>query len=241
MLTTSGYHPGAKIYYAPAAGFVVPSIPTPPAPCDIQRAKELILDELLCDFPFVSEADRAHAVAVFLLLYARDFIDGPTPIHLIEAPSAGSGKGLLVDVLLLPAVGRHIGVLVEVREDDEWRKRLTSCFLEGRTVIFIDNVNRPLNSGVLAAALTASTWDDRLLSKNTMARSLPVRSVWLTAGNNPVLSTEIARRCVRIRHDPKVDRPWQREGFRHCDLRSWVAEHRADPVWAALTLIQAWL
>jgi hypothetical protein len=93
---------------------------------------------------------------------------------------------------------------------------------------------------VLAAALTALTWDDRLLGKNETV-SLPVRSVWLTTANNPVLSTEIARRCVRIRIDPKIDRPWQREGFRHPDLRSWVAEHRADLVWAALTLIQAWI
>ncbi len=240
LLTTLGYHPGAKTYFAPAVGFVVPSILTSPVPSDIQRAKDLILEELLCDFPFVSEADRAHAVAVFLLPYARDLIDGPTPNHLIEAPSAGSGKGLLAEVLLSPAVGRHIGVVVEARDDDEWRKRLTACFREGRSVILLDNVTRPLNSGVLAAALTTLTWDDRLLGKNETV-SLPVRCVWLTAANNPVLSTEIARRCVRIRIDPKVDRPWQRTMFKHCDLRSWVAEHRADLVWAALILIQAWI
>jgi hypothetical protein len=193
LLTTPGYHRGAHTYFAPAPGFVVPSIPEQPTPCDIQRAKDLIF-ELLCDFPFVSEADRAHAVAVFLLPYARDLIDGPTPNHLIEAPSAGSGKGLLAEVLLFPAVGRHIGVVAEARDDDEWRKRLTACFREGRIAILLDNVTRPLISGVLAAALTALTWDDRLLGKNETV-SLPVRSVWLTTANNPVLSTELVRRC----------------------------------------------
>jgi hypothetical protein len=239
LLTTPGYHPGAKTYYAPAADFVVPPIPTQPTPGDIQRAKDLV-NELLYDFPWVSDADRAHAVAVFLLPYARALIDGPTPNHLIEAPTAGSGKGLLAEVLLSPAVGRHIGVVVEARDDDEWRKRLTACFREGRIVILLDNLTRPLISGVLAAALTALTWADRLLGKNETV-SLPVRCAWVTTANNPVLSTEIARRCVRIRIDPKIDRPWQREGFRHPDLRSWVAEHRADLVWAALTLIQAWI
>ena len=240
VLTAPGYHPSAKIYYAPAAGFVVRPITTLPTADDLQRAKDLIVDELLCNFPFVSEADRAHAVAVFLLPYARDLIDGPTPNHLIEAPTAGSGKGLLAEVLLFSAVGRHIGVVVEARDDDEWRKRLTACFREGRLVILLDNLNRPLNSGVLAAALTALTWEDRLLGKNETV-SLPVQCVWLTTANNPVLSTEIARRCVRIRIDPRVDRPWQRTEFRHADLRRWVADHRADLVWAALTLIQAWV
>jgi hypothetical protein len=59
--------------------------------------------------------------------------------------------------------------------------------------------------------------------------------------NNPVLSRELTRRSVRIRIDPKIDRPWLREDFHHDDLRAWVQAHRPELVWAALTLVRAWL
>ncbi len=39
----------------------------------------------------MDEADRAHALALLLLPYARDLIDGPTPNHLAESPEPGSG------------------------------------------------------------------------------------------------------------------------------------------------------
>lgn len=36
--------------------------------------------------------------------FVRDLIDGPTPLHLIEAPVAGTGKGLLASIAMLPAL-----------------------------------------------------------------------------------------------------------------------------------------
>src|SRR5206468_1973655 len=35
--------------------------------------------------------------------------------------------------------------------------------------------------------------------------------------------------------------PWLRNGFRHPDLRAWGHGHRAELVWAALTIGQAWI
>ena len=165
-------------------------------------------------------------------------------VQLSSAQDTGSWNG---DNLGLPlacqlvyfAERRVSGLLVGyargLYDDDEWRKRITAQLREGHAVILIDNVTRPLDSGVLAAALTATMWTDRLLGKNETVR-VPVRCVWLVTANNPVVSTELARRFVRIRLDPKVDRPWQREGFRHADLRGWAVAHRGDLVAAALTL-----
>jgi putative DNA primase/helicase len=97
-----------------------------------------------------------------------------------------------------------------------------------------------LDSAQLAGALTALVWEDRLLGVNETIR-VPVRCVWVTTGNNPSLSTEMARRSIRIRLDPKIDRPWLREEFLHTDLRTWADENRARPIWAALVLVQNWL
>ncbi len=94
LQSESGYHPAAQIYCAPPKGFTVPEVPDNPTPEEIRRAKDLIFGELFGDFPFVEDADRAHATAMLLLPYARDLIQGPTPNHLVESPVPGSGKSL---------------------------------------------------------------------------------------------------------------------------------------------------
>ena len=106
-----------------------------------------MLDDLLVNFPFVSKADLAHAVALFLLPFVRELIGGPTPLHLIEAPTMGSGKGLLADVLLLPSLGDVPAPMAETTTDEEWRKRITSTLLGAPAVVCIDNLNRTLDAG----------------------------------------------------------------------------------------------
>jgi putative DNA primase/helicase len=240
LQTTPGYHPRSRTYYAPRKGFSLPPVAEHPSFDDVRRARDLLLGEVFRDFSFVSKADRAHAAALSLQPFCRDFIDGPTPLHLIEAPCEGSGKGLLADVCLMPAMGRRYGALAPGRSEEEWRKSITAALREGHEALWIDNITQPLDSGTLAAALTAIIWEDRLLGLSKTIR-VPVRCVWLATANNPVLSRELTRRSVRIRIDPRVDRPWLRQGFHHEDLRAWVQEHRADLVWAALTLVSAWL
>ena len=240
LQTDPGYHPAAQVYFWPPKGISVPEVPENPTSGNLRRARELIFDELLVDFPFVEDADRAHAAALLLLPYARDLIDGPTPNHLVESPVPGSGKGLLIDVALRPAFGPHLGFIPQANDEDEWRKRITAALVQGSETIVIDNLRRLLDSGVLAAALTLPYWTDRILGKSKMV-NLPVRCVWAASGNNPMVSTEIARRSIRIRLDAGVERPWQRTDFRHPGLREWSDEHRPDLVWAALTLIQAWV
>jgi hypothetical protein len=46
---------------------------------------------------------------------------------------------------------------------------------------------------------------DRLLGQTRML-VLPNRATWIATANNPQLSLEIARRCIRIRLDPKPAR-----------------------------------
>jgi putative DNA primase/helicase len=240
LQTAPGYHAASRTYHAPAKDFVLPEIADNPSSQDIARARSLIVNELLSDFPFVTDAERAHAVALMLHSFTRDLIDGPTPLHLFEAPSAGTGKGLLVNVLTCPATGQPASVMTEGRDDDEWRKRITSKLRTAPAFALIDNVQHRIDSAQLAAALTALVWEDRILGHSENA-ALPVRCAWIATGNNPALSTEIARRTVRIRLDAKQDRPFLRTGFRHPDLLHWVKANRAQLVWAALTLAKAWI
>jgi len=72
---------------------------------------------------------------------------------------------------------------------------------------------------------------------------LPIRCGWIITANNPVFSSEIARRTIRIRLDAKVDRPWTRDPktFRHPDLLGWAKENRGMLIWAVLTMAEAWI
>ena len=242
LASTPGYHPNAALWYHELAGFQMPPVPATPSGDDVERAKAIILGELLVDFTFVSHADRAHAVAGLLLPFVRRLIPGPTPIHLFEAPMVGAGKTLLAEVIYLVATGESADPTTLGRDDEETRKKITSVLSLGRAVVLIDNVRDGIDSANLAAALTAETWQDRLLGQNKMVR-FPNRAVWLVTANNPNLTIEIARRSIRIRIEPVDERPWERKGedFRHWPLKPWVVEHRGELVWAILVLIQAWI
>lgn len=240
LITVPGYHPDARLLYAPAPGFIVPTIPMQPSTTEIAAARNLLCDDLLGDFPFTGDAERAHVVALLLLGVLRGMIDGPTPLHLIEKPTPGSGATLMVDAVATILTGSGASVMTEGRDDDEWRKRVTAKLRQIPAIVLIDNLRAKLDSSAVAAALTAPFWEDRILGVSEMVR-LPIRCLWIATGNNPEFSNEMARRLVRIRLDPHEERPWQRTGFRHPDLMTWVRANRPRLVAACLTLCQAWI
>jgi hypothetical protein len=178
---------------------------------DVTEARSLLLDELLPDFPFATEADRVNAVRLLLLPFVREMISGPTPLHLIEASTAGSGKSLLASSLLSPGIGpASISTLPSCQHDDEWSKRITAALIAGHNALLLDNLNGHLDSGVVAAALTATRWNERILGSSTLA-DVAVRPVWVATANNLGLSSELVRRCVRIRLEPQTDRPGRQD------------------------------
>ena len=240
LVTEPGYHTATRLLYEPPPGFVLPAVPERPSPAEIEAARSLLLDDLLGDFPFTGEAERAHVLCLLLLPFMRPLIDGPTPMHLIEKPAPGTGATLMVDAIAVVATGAGVSVMVEGRDDEEWRKRLTAKLRQIPAVVLIDNLRRRLDAAPLAAALTAPYWEDRILGKSETAR-FPIRCVWIATGNNPQFSNELARRLVRIRLDAHVDQPWRREGFAHPNLLAWTHASRPALVAACLTLGRAWV
>jgi putative DNA primase/helicase len=241
LVTDIGYHAGSKLYFAGETGLVIPSVSMSPSNADIKEAVGR-LDELFADFPFKDDSSRAHAFALTLLPFARELVDGLTPLHLIDAPAAGTGKGLLAEVVSIPAMGRGPDVMTEGRDEDEWRKRITAALVKGARFLLIDNLRRRLDSGQLAGALTATpAWTDRLLG-HSLTVTIPVRCVWVATGNNVSMSNEMSRRTVWIRLDAKKEAPWTRSAssFRH-PLPGWARENRGQLIHACLTIIQGWL
>ena len=234
----SGYHAPSGSYYA-ANGLVIPPIPARPTDQQIDAARELISIEVFGDFPFVDDADLAHAFAMLLQPFVRDCITGTTPLYMANKPKAGTGATLLAQVVALITSGQPSATMTQARSDDEMRKRITSTLRQLPAQILLDNVRGTLDDASLASVLTARVWADRILGESNNVE-IPVSCTWVATGNNVGMSDEIARRTVPIRLDAQVERPDARGGWRHDHIEDWVIEHRGELVGACLTLCQAW-
>ena len=240
LIATAGYHGQEQLWLHLPADAIPACVPVPPTEAQVEAALALLREDLLVDFPFTEDSDEAHALAAVILPFVRYIIEGPTPIHLIEAPVPGSGKSLLAELICILFLGEAGGSTTLTKQEDENRKKLTAMLSQGGAIISIDNIQGGLESAQIASAITATKWKDRILGKTQMVE-FPNRALWLVSANNPKLSLEIARRCVRIRLDPVEERPWERTSFKHDPIRQWVQEHRSELVTAVLTLVQSWV
>lgn len=234
LVLEEGYDAESQTYLR-LGGLQMPPLPS------VTTARTLLLDEVLGDFPWASEADKAHAVALVLLPFVRDMIDGATPLHNIEAPTPGSGKGLLARVALLPGCGRRYTTWGAASTNEEWEKRLVTFLRSSPEALVMDNVNEKVTSGFLCTALTEPVVSARQMGGNSVVVEVPVRCAWVMTANNPRFSDEVARRTVRVRLDAGVEHPEDRSGFRHERLEEWATDHRADLVAACCALVQSWI
>jgi hypothetical protein len=234
--TAAGYSPDSKHFHFP--NVEVGKIPEAPSPKEIRTAREL-LEEVICDFPFVHQSDHAHAIAMMVLPFVRPMVKGSTPIHLLNKPTQGTGATLLGEIATLIKTGKRVEAANAPKSDDEWLKTIIAKLLSVPEFFFLDNVTK-IKSEALATALTADIYEGRRLGVSEMVR-LPVQCTWIMTGNNPELSADFPRRVLHIRLDANMERPESGRKFRHEDLKEWVQEERGRLIAAILTLSRAWI
>ena len=205
---------------------------------ELKKAIALI-EEVVVDFPFVHESDKAHAIAMMILPFVRPMITGPTPLHLLDKPVQGTGATLLAEAATAIKTGEALAAQAAPRTEEEWQKVILSKLITAPEFIFMDNV-RTIYSDTLAIALTASEYEGRRLGVSEMVR-VPIRCTWIMTGNNVEMSGDFTRRICSIRLDANVEDPTGRAGFLHPDLHLWIQENRGDLVWAVLTVARAWI
>lgn len=210
-----------------------------PSASDIAEAVALV-EEVLYDFPWDTSADRANAWGLLLTPLIRTLVTGHVPMAAVDAPEPGTGKGLLVSCVSLVATGSEAALSPFPASEEELEKKITSFLLAGMDFVVWDNVEGVIRSPNLAAALTATHWQGRMLGRSERV-SVPNRATWVATGNNMDVGGDLARRCYHIRLDARQPRPWARTGFRHPDLVRWVHDHRTELVEALLTIVMAWI
>lgn len=234
-VTAPGYNPNTGLYMAAS---VRPKV-TGWTPSSVRA----LWDDWLCDFPFEGEKDYAHALALYLLPFVRAMVNGPTPLHMVEASTEGSGKSKLLATLLLPGRGKlpHLETFPE--EPEEQRKALLSKLREGADVVAYDNATGEVGGAAIEAVLTSTVYSGRPLGV-TQIIHVENRAIWALTANNATLSRDMVRRTVRIRLDPRCQDPAGRSGFRHPDIDSmtgWTMKHRSELAGAALWAAQEWI
>jgi hypothetical protein len=232
-----GYDAATRMHHWHAPGIVYPEIPEAPTTGDLHEAVQLV-DDMFCDFPWDTTADRANAWALLLTPFVRPLVTH-VPMALVDAPEPGTGKSLLVRMMMLVTTGRTGAAMSWPAHEEELEKKVTAALMAGATSVIFDNVEGTIRSQTLAAVLTADAWGGRILGSSTMVM-VPNRATWVATGNNIDVGGDLARRCYRIRLDARMAAPYTRDGFAH-DLDEWVPTNRGRLVGAICTIIRSWV
>ncbi len=238
LLSAPGYDVDSQLF----AAFDPASFPTiDPRPSREAAINALdTLFELFKECAFVGGDQSEHgAAAIASLITAVNRSALPTaPASAVSARKAGSGKTTLAQAIAQIALGREPPVVPAADDEDEVRKALLATLLSGDGAVIFDNVEKPLASAALCAALTSPTYGDRLLGASQKI-TVPTRCTWFITGNHLELVGDLTSRAILVALDPEVENPESRPFSR--DLGEYVREHRGELVAAALTVPLAYL
>lgn len=194
------------------------------------------LDDLLVDFPFETEADRANTLALLLTPFVA--FDGPPPMAVVTAPAPGHGKTTLAEVVLAigyPKVKRIPDLALDTRR--RFLKQLTSALVEAPAAVFIDNLSVDLDSSTLASVLTSGR---HAFPEGDDLREVPMNALTVVTRNDGKVSRELQDRSLAIGLDAEMEYPDSRsfaipQIVRHARERRYHYTHRL------LRLVQRWV
>ncbi len=214
----------------------MPAMPAVPTKADAQAGVKL-LRTLLKEFPFVDDASISVALSTLITPIVRGAF--PTaPMHVMRAPSPGSGKSYLLVVASTIATGQLCPVMAAGRTEEETEKRLGAALISGQPIISIDNVNGELGGDFLCQAIERPVVEIRPLGKSEKVR-IESRSTIFATGNNIKLVGDMTRRVMLCCLDSQQERPELRKFV--TNPVSLVMEDRGKYVAACLNIVRAYI
>ena len=231
-----GYLPHSQFYNA--CEFDVAKWALNPTLADLEHAKH-ILDDILAEFPFVTLADKANTIAMTLQQVVRPRIADICPLYVVQATTEGTGKTYLAECAAYVTTPASINPTIQApKQEEEWRKQITTFIQSGKPFMCFDNVTGYLASPSLDRLLTARAWPDRLLGTNNLIE-LPITQTFALTANNVRLHKDTLSRSVFINLDANMEKPWLRT-FRR-DIQKEIRQNRKRYVDALITLVAWWL
>ena len=236
VLAEPGYDPATRLYLVHDPALRMPEMPKCPTRNDAGLALDG-LQQLLAEFPFVGEVDRAVALSAIITAVVRGAIS-VAPMHAFRAATAGSGKSFLADLVSSVASGRPCPVMAASEKEDETEKRLVGLLLAGVPIISLDNVNGELGGDLLCQAIERPLVRVRSLGTSEITE-IESRAMLLATGNALRVRGDMTRRTLLCGLDPKMERPELRSF--NADPVADVLQDRGRYVAACLTIVRAFL
>ena len=198
-----------------------------------------IIEQVLQDFRFATEGDRARAVAFLLSPALKGILDKAFPIFIVEAVDSQTGKGYLV--ITIGAVYGERPALVGQRNGGVggFDESLGARLIEGRPFVLFDNLKGKIDSAYLEMILTApSVVPCRIPHRGEI--SVDVSGFTFALTSNGVETTrDLANRANVIRLRRKEDGRFTE--FAEGDLLEHVQANRGRFIGAVFTVLAEWV
>ena len=207
--------------------------PTPEA----ARAALTLLEDLLTEFHFVGDTDRAAALAAIFTAVVRPTLAYAPGFH-VRAPVFGSGKTYLCELIGAFAGPGGNAKVSYPTTSEEATKVILSLLLTSPAVIEFDDMDTDwIPHGTIKRMLTAEHITDRILGVSKTA-TVSTRTLFLGSGNNVGPIRDLLRRVLTIHIDPRCATPatMSYKGYPVDKVRQRRGAYAA----AVLTIIQAW-
>lgn len=240
LLQEPGYDDQTGLYYSPA--IAIAPVPDNPTAADVEAALDLIVNQVLGEFPWQDGSDLANYIALLVTPILRPYVGGLTPLGAISATERGSGKTLLTNI-----IGKAFRATSYAwnSDDKEIAKVITTALMTStKPVVLWDNVGDrdSVDSPSLAKLLTSEQWDARKLGGNEGFEGTNDR-LWLVTGNQIEFGGDIAQRTILVRLDPNMPNPDLRSDFTLGDLDEWLKTDAnvSRLLHALLVLARSWI
>ena len=235
ILDQPGYDRATGLFFEPRDA-TFPRVRISPSRGDALECLARIKSQV-ATFPFISDADRSVWLSGFVTSVVRRTL--PTsPMFAFNAPSWGSGKSMLVDMISVGATGSNAPVIAPGPSEEEFGKNLYSQLISGLTTVSIDNIIEPLESVILCQMLTQQRLSVRLFHTQKIV-AVPTNVLVTATGNNLILVGDLNRRTLTATIDPGCERPERRE-FDFNPVAHMI-ENRCQLVVDALTILRAYI
>lgn len=233
LITHAGYDKTSQRFGVfDAREFVIPE-PTPEA----ARVALTLLEELLTEFHFVADTDKAAALSAIFTAVVRPSLAYAPGFH-AKAPVFGSGKTYLCELIGAFAGPAGNAKVSYPTTSEEATKVILSLLLTSPAVIEFDDMDTDwIPHGVIKRVLTAEQITDRILGVSKTA-TVSTRTLFLGSGNNVGPVRDLLRRVLTIHIDPRCATPATMTY--KCAPVDRVRKERGRYVAAVLTIILAW-
>ena len=214
----------------------MPAIPDLPTKVDAQASLKL-LEDLLVGFSFVDDVALAGALSAIITAVVRAAFP-VTPLQASRAPTPGSGKSFLWDIVAAIIIGHPMPVISTGKDEIEMEKRLGAALMTGQPLISIDNVSGELGGDALCQITERPVVDIRVLGQSKNMRIEAGGTSVFATGNNFTFVGDMHRRVITINLDAGMERPELRQ-FKF-DPVERVLDDRGKYIAAALTVCRAY-